>query len=169
VFDNGVKDRERQKPHAKGFAGILESKDSETEFVDDSGHAFGCVRDRREQATGVELRLINGNSIWFPYSWLGTCQYNPSVGLLIKFTGDLVYLVFIRGSKLDCPLEDGCLALARAGFQTHRLLWVREMTEEEIRHVGETGPSVDSIEVVGFESHDELKAWLEKTAPAFMP
>ncbi len=38
---------------------------------------------------------------------------------------------------------------------------------EEIRNVGETGPTMDSIEMAEFESHSDLKAWLGKNAPAF--
>jgi hypothetical protein len=34
--------------------------------------------------------------------------------------------------------------------------------------VGEKGPPIDSIEVASFESHDALKEWLSKKAPAFM-
>jgi hypothetical protein len=45
---------------------------------------------------------------------------------------------------------------------------MREMTEEEIRQVGETGPTIDSIEVAEFESHAELKEWLSEKAPAFL-
>jgi len=39
----------------------------------------------------------DGNSTWFPYAHMGTWKYNPSEGLLLKFSGDLVYLVLIRG------------------------------------------------------------------------
>ena len=42
------------------------------------------------------------------------------------------------------------------------------MTEADIREVGETGPTIDSIEVGEFESHDALKEWLSKKAPAFV-
>ena len=42
------------------------------------------------------------------------------------------------------------------------------MTEEEIRQVGETEPTIDSIEVAEFESHAALKEWLSQKAPAFM-
>ncbi len=58
-------------------------------------------------AAAVEFRFRDGNSMWFNYSWLGTWQYNPSEGLLLKFSGDLVYLVLIRGSNLDKPLKEG--------------------------------------------------------------
>jgi hypothetical protein len=52
-------------------------------------------------------------------------------GITVKFSGDLVCFVLIRGSTLDQPLKDGAVTLTHAGFQRHRLLWVREMTEEE--------------------------------------
>ena len=48
-------------------------------------------------AHAVEFRFRNGNSVWFPYNWLGNWKYDPSEGLLLKFSGDLVYLVLIRG------------------------------------------------------------------------
>ncbi len=47
------------------------------------------------------------------------------------------------------------------------MLWIREMSEEEIRQVGEKGPTIDSITVGEFESHAELKEWLQQNAPAF--
>ena len=63
------------------------------------------------RADAVEFRFRDGNSRWFPYSWLGTWQYNPSDGLLLKFSGDVVYLVLIRGSNLDKPLNEGAINL----------------------------------------------------------
>ena len=59
----------------------------------------------------MEFRFRDGNSIWFPYSWLGTWKFNPSEGLLLKFSGDLVYLVLIKGSTLDRPLKEGAMTL----------------------------------------------------------
>jgi hypothetical protein len=116
----------------------------------------------------VELRFRDGNSIWFPYAWLGTWQYHPADGLLLKFSGDLVYLVLIRGSNIDRPLNEGAINLTHAGLQRHRVLWVREMTADEIRRVGEKGPTIDSIEVAEFETHSALKEWLSKRAPEFV-
>lgn len=130
--------------------------------------AFGYLRGIRDHASAVEFRFRDGNSLWFPYGWMGNWQYNPSEGLLLKFSGDLVYLVLIRGSNLDKPLNEGAINLTHAGLQRHRVLWLREMTEEEIRKVGETGPTIDSIQVAEFESHAELKEWLSTNAPAFL-
>ena len=88
--------------------------------------------------------------------------------MLLKFSGDLVYLVLIRGSNLDMPLNEGTLNLTTGGLQRHRIMWIREMTEEDIKSVGETGPTIDSIEVAEFESQAALKEWLTEHAPAFV-
>ena len=79
-----------------------------------------------------------------------------------------MYLVLIRGSNLDKPLTDGSINLTHAGLQRHRVLWIREMTQEDIGRVGESGPTIDSIEIGEFTSHDERRDWLKKKAPAFV-
>ena len=173
-----VADSEGVKPtHQDRLKGILSSdtppatppkKDADAESGEASCAAFGYLRGVRERADAIEFRLRDGNSTWFPYGWLGTWKYNPSDGLLLKFSGDLVYLVLIRGSNLDRPLTDSTINMTSAGLQRHRVLWVREMTEEEIRQVGETGPTVDSIEVAEFESHADLREWLGKNAASFL-
>lgn len=129
--------------------------------------AFGYLRGIRERADAIEFRLRNGNSVWFPYNWLGTWQFNPSEGLLLKFSGDLVYLVLIRGSALDKPLGEANIDLIRAGLQRHRVLWVREMSEDDISQIGDNGPTIDSIEIAEFESHEVLREWIGQHAPAF--
>ena len=65
------------------------------------------------QGAGVasEFRFRDGASTWFPYSWLGLWWNNPSEGLLLKFNGDMVYLVLIHGSNLDKPLSEGAINL----------------------------------------------------------
>lgn len=162
-------ERLRRNSHQAGDGTSPPKKEAEAEAegVEASCGAFGYLRGLRDQSAAVELRFRGGNSIWFPYAWLGTWQYNPSEGLLLKFSGDLVYLVLIKGSNLDRPLNEGAIDLTHAGLQRHRVLWVREMTPEEIRQVGEKGPTIDSIEVAGFESHAALKEWLAQHGPAF--
>ena len=34
--------------------------------------------------------------------------------------------------------------------------------------MGETCPTIDSIEIAEFESHADLKEWVKKKAPAFL-
>jgi hypothetical protein len=161
-------DRIQRNPPPAGLSAYLQTKEADAEGTEASCAAFSYLRGIRDQATSVEFRFRDGNSMWFPYGWMGTWQYNPSEGLLLKFSGDLVYLVLIRGSNLDKPLNEGAINLTHAGLQRHRILWIREMSEEEIRQVGETGPTIDSIEIAEFESHDALKEWVRNKAPAFL-
>jgi hypothetical protein len=166
--DRIYKDRIQRLPVPAGFAAYLGAKDSETDAAEASGGAFGYLRGIRESAATLELRYRDGSSRWFAYHWLGTWQHNPSEGLLLKFTGDVVYLVLIKGSNLDKPLKDGSINLTHAGLQRHRVLWIREMSKEEIRQVGETGPTIDSIQVGAFETQDAAKEWIAVHAPSFL-
>jgi hypothetical protein len=161
-------DGKRGNGHHAGLIPHPRAKETDGEDGEASCSAFGYLRGIRERADALEVRFQNGNSTWFPYSWLGEWKFNPSDGLLLKFSGDLVYLVLIRGSNLDRPLSDTTTNLTTSGLQRHRIVWMREMSEEEIRQVGETGPTIDRIEIAEFESNAELKAWLETNAPAFV-
>ncbi len=159
------KDRLQQNAHLAALA-LPPAKKDEAEEA--SCAAFGYLRGIKEKASVVEFRFRDGNTVWFPYGWLGPCRFDPSEGLLLKFSGDLVYLVLIRGSNLDHPLNDGHMNLTSGGLQRHRVVWIREMSEEDIKSIGETGPTVDSIEVAEFETHADLKEWLGKNAPSFL-
>ena len=130
--------------------------------------AFGYLRGIRDSSTSVEFRFLSGNSVWFPYSWLGPWRYDPSEGLLLKFSGDAVYLVLIKGSNLDKPLPEGSINLTNAGLQRSRVVWIRELTGEEIERVGESGPTIDSILIGEFSDHESRRAWLQTHAPAFL-
>lgn len=160
-------ERLNRQEHLAGRSGHLAKRDGDGEGGEASCPAFGYLRGIKDRADALEFRFINGNSIWFPYAWLGTWRFNPSDGLLIKFSGDLVYLVLIRGSNLDQPLTEG-INLMRAGLQRHRIIWVREMTKEEIQEIGASGPTIDRIEVGEFQSNDELKEWVGQRAPALL-
>jgi hypothetical protein len=151
-----------------GHVGRARRRGSDDDIGEDSCAAFGYLRGIRERADAIEIRFLNGNSVWFPYHWLGEWKFNPSDGLLLKFSGDLVYAVLIRGSNLSRSLVDSTTNLTTSGLQRHRIVWMREMREDEIRQVGETGPTIDSIEVAEFESNADLRAWLEMRAPSFL-
>jgi hypothetical protein len=154
--------------HQKSQATPPSQKQVEADGGEASCAAFGYLRGIRDEGASVEFRFRDGNSAWFPYGWLGPWRYNPSEGLLLKFSGDLVYLVLIRGSNLDKPLNEGTINLTTGGLQRRRVLWVREMSEEEIRQVGDAGPTIDSIQMQEFESQTALKEWLTKNASAFL-
>ncbi|MBS0265800.1 MAG: hypothetical protein JSS02_27965 [Planctomycetes bacterium] len=154
--------------YIRKLQGPRRGKETDDECGEGSCSAFGYLRGIRERADAIEIRFQDGNSTWFPYAWLGEWKFNPSNGLLLKFSGDLVYLVLIRGSNLDRPLSDTTTNLTTSGLQRHRIVWLREMSAEEIRQVGESGPTIDRIEIAEFESNTELKTWLEANAPAFV-
>jgi hypothetical protein len=158
-------DRIRSNPHLSGR--VEQPPKKEQDGGEDSCPAFGYLRGIHDRAHAIEFRFHNGNSTWFPYNWLGNWKFDPSEGLLLKFSGDLVYLVLIRGTNLDRPLADGSVDLIRAGLQRHRVLWIREMSEADAKSVDQNGPVIDSIEIVGSASHDEIAAWITSKAPSF--
>ncbi len=123
--------------------------------------AFGFLRGLRERALCVEFRFRDGNRKAFPYSWLGPADYNPSAGVLLKFVGDLVYLVLIEGANLNALVQD-TVSLYDRGLQRHRVTWVREMTRPEQERAGEGEPTVERIRVVSHRPDDEPRGaeWL---------
>lgn len=142
---------------------------AETEDAEvDSCPAFGFLRGAREWSPMIEFRFKDGNVEAFPYSWLGPVRFNPSVGLLLRFTGDVVTLVLIRGSNLDATVGTGNVNLIDRGIEKHRVTWVSELDEGALRRVGESGPTIDRIEVAEFETHAELCTWLKEHAPVFL-
>ena len=166
MTDNGKGHQDKVRGTRQPPPGGVEIDD---ESSDESSAAFGYLRGIRDKADALEVRFRNGNSTWLPYNWLGSWKFDPSKGLLLKFSGDVVYLVLVTGSNLNHPLLDTTTNLTTSGLQRRRIVWMREMNEDEIRKVGESGPTIDSIQVVEFESNAELLKWLEGHAPSFLP
>jgi len=152
--------------NGSGRSGVLLT-DEDKDVV--SCSAFGYLRGIRDKADSLEVRFKSGNSTWLPYNWFGSWKYDPSHGLLLKFSGDVVYLVLVTGSNLNRPLLDTATNLTTSGLQRKRIVWMREMADDEIRQVGESGPTIDSIKVLEFESNAELNKWLAEHAPSFLP
>ena len=130
--------------------------------------AFGFLRGLDARALAVEFRWRTGNSEWFAYSCLVSWQFNPSAGLLLKFTSDVTSLVLIHGSNLDAPVGEAQVNLTDRGLQRHRIVCVREMDEAELRRAREGEPSIDRIDIAEFETVAEQREWLKARAPAFV-
>ena len=162
------KERLQRNQHLTERISPTSKKDNDTDGTEGACQAFGFLRGIRERADAIEFRFVDGNSVWFPYGWLGLWKFNPSEGLLLKFSGDLVYLVLIKGCNLDMPIDETSVDLMRSGLQRHRIVWVREMTQEEIRELGERGPTVDSIEIGEFESNEDVQTWVGEHAPSLL-
>jgi hypothetical protein len=142
--------------------------DAVPESEDGQCPAFGYLRGLDARALAVEFRFRDGNSDWYSYNLLASWRYNPSVGLLLKFTSDVTTLVLIRGSNLDALIGDKAINLTDRGFQRHRILWVREMDEAALGGGIDRVPSVASIEVVEFEQAEGMSDWLHAKAPEFV-
>ena len=142
-------------------------KGREAEGEEASCKAFGYLRGLQDRALAVRFCLRSGNSFCLPYNWLGPWEYNPSVGLLVKFTGDAVLLVLIRGSNLDGLVGGAAVNLTDRGLQRHRIVWVKEMDQDELRRAGEGEPTVDRIDVAAFVSQEKMREWVRQMAPAF--
>lgn len=168
MLDNGTSHQNRLKanPHLAGK--LAGGGPNPPDGGEGACPAFGFLRGLHERANAIEFRLKGGNSVWFPYNWLGTWKFDPSVGLLLKFSGDLVYLVLIRGSNLDKPVGDSGIDLIRAGLQRHRIIWFREMGNDDIREQAESGPTIDSIEIAECESHEASTSWVKASCPSFL-
>jgi hypothetical protein len=157
----------RRNPTMEALAGRgpQEAAKATDDAEEDSCAAFGFLRGVRDRALAIEFRYLDGNSDWFANNCLTSWRFNPSVGLLLKFSADVVTQVLIRGSNLDA-MVNGAVDLPH-GIQRHRIMWVREMDKAEIKRIGTAGPTIDRIEVGEFESQQELREWLSKTAPVF--
>lgn len=123
--------------------------------------AFGYLRGIRDQASSIEFRFANNNRQAYPYSWLGPAQYNPSAGILLKFVGDLVYLVLIEGTNLNL-LVNGAVSLYDRGILRRRITWVREMTRQEVVKAGESEVTVEHIRTLSCRPDEEPQGvpWL---------
>lgn len=164
-----AKQRDAMKPVGTGLMARFAAADAKPrdDADEDACPAFGYLRGTHDRAVMIEFRFRDGNTEVFPYSWLGPVRYNPSVGLLLKFSGDTVTLVLLRGSNLDAPVGTGFVNLTDRGLHRHRVTFVREMDADELRKVGEAWPTIDRIEIGEFDSAEDRNAWIEQHAPEF--
>jgi hypothetical protein len=135
---------------------------AETDSDEEECLAFGYLRGIRDRALSLELRFADGNRLAYPYSWLGPASYNPSAGLLLKFVGDLVYLVLLEGSNLNA-LVNNSVSLYDRGIQRHRVMWVQEMTRQQVEKAGEADVTIERIRILSHRADEEPQQveWLE--------
>jgi hypothetical protein len=136
-----------------------------TQLASASNDPYGLLeRIGETKAQSIEFRFRNSNRVGFSYGWLGLWRYDPSSGLLVKFSGDVIYLVLIVGNNLDVPLRLGSPSLLD-GLAEHRVAWVRESPEDKAKESESRGPIIDSIQIVACDSPDAERAWIERTVP----
>lgn len=151
-----------------GDSAAAKGEGARTEGEEESCPAFGFLRGLDARALAVEFRLRTGDSEWFAYSCLASWRFNPSVGLLLKFTSDVASLVLIQGSNLEAPVAQAQVNLTDRGLQRHRIVSIREMDEDELRKARKGEPTIDRIDIAEFETVQEQREWLKARAPAFV-
>ena len=87
---------------------------------------------------------------------------------MLKFTGgDVVSLVLIQGSNLDALVND-TINLTDRGLQRQRIVYIREMDEDELRRCrADTSRPSTAFLSRNSSPNEELQKFLKKTAPAF--
>jgi hypothetical protein len=88
-----------------------------------------------------------------------------------NFHGKLASCQYVSKVSRSCSVHSSLTRMRRIcaarGLQRHRITFIREMDEDELRKAGDGEPTIDGIEIVEFESHEEAMEYLKKTAPAF--
>ena len=141
---------------------------TEKESDEEMCPAFGFLRGLHDRALAIEFRFRDANSEAFSYSHLASWKFNPSEGLLLKFTSDVTTLVLILGSNLDVNPPGKSINLTDRGIQRHRITYIREMDEDELRKAEKDSPTIDNIMIADFQTQEEQQPWLQKNAAAFV-
>jgi hypothetical protein len=95
--------------------------DGDAEDIVENYGAFGWLRGVRDRALYLELRRKDGNVTALGYPWLESIEFNPSVGVTLKFTG---HTVIIRGRNLNAEYRPNVMLIN--GILRHKVPWVQE-------------------------------------------
>jgi hypothetical protein len=141
--------------------GLVSSKSPGTtgpgELVEEGeSRCFGYLRGLHDRAITLEfLRNKEGDSLAFPYSWLGPSHYHPSRGILLVFAGGEQLGVRIRGRNLNA-LNDG-ISLYDRGILRHRVTFVRESTDHDSAEPSKGECLVERIEIVRIAPNEAMR------------
>jgi hypothetical protein len=115
--------------------------------VESDGRCFGFLRGVGDRALNLELkRSHEGDTVSFPYSWLGATRYHPSLGILLLFSASDTFGIRIRGRNLNKMLSNG-MSLYDKGIMRHRITYIRDMRTNESSAAENDDCVVDQIEI----------------------
>lgn len=103
--------------------------------------AFGWLRGRQDRAHMLQLRRRDGNIVALGFSWLERCDYDPSEGITLRFTGQTVRLV---GRNLNREVRPGVRLFD--GLVRHRVPWVQEADAPTAMTAGRGETVIERIE-----------------------
>jgi hypothetical protein len=124
--------------------------ESETDAgqVDNLG-TFGWLRGARERAIMLELRRKDGNVVALGYAWLERIDFDPSVGVTLKFAGQTVKIV---GRNLNAEIRPNVRLLD--GLIRHRVPWIQEADEPALLRADRHATVIEHFELAeGGHSH----------------
>lgn len=120
----------------------LPSRDGEDESPVDLG-AFGWLRGVRDRAIMLELRRKDGSVVALAYAWLERADFDPSVGITLKFGGEKVN---ITGRNLNANARPNVRLFD--GIVRHRVPWIQEADRPAAMEAGRGDIVVDGIQIL---------------------
>ena len=90
------------------------------EAADDLG-AFGWLRGVQDRALMLEIRHKDGRVTAKGYSWLQSAEFDPSEGITLNFSGEMIR---ISGRNLNAEVRPNIRLFA--GILRHRVPWIQE-------------------------------------------
>jgi hypothetical protein len=115
----------------------------EADGLDDLG-AFGFLRGVRDRAIMLELRHKDGSMSAFAYAWLDRCDFDPSEGITLHFSGRTVK---ITGRNLGAEIRPN-VRLFQAVLR-HRVPWIQEANEPSAMEAPRSAVVIERIDVTG--------------------
>jgi hypothetical protein len=110
--------------------------------LEDNLGAFGWLRGVRDRAVMLELRRKDGSAVALGYSWLERVDFDPSAGITLKFAGQTVK---IAGRNLNAEQRPNVRLLD--GLVRHRVPWLREAAETELRAASRSDSIIEDIQI----------------------
>jgi hypothetical protein len=93
------------------------------EAADDLG-AFGWLRGVQDRALMLEIRHKDGRVTAKGYSWLQSAEFDPSEGITLNFSGEMIRIL---GRNLNAEPRPNVQLFA--GILRHRVPWIQEADE----------------------------------------
>ena len=103
--------------------------------------AFGWLRGSKERAYMLEIRRKDGNIKALGYAWLESCDFDPSDGIILRFTGQAVRLV---GRNLNREMRPHLKLFE--GLVRHRIPWIQEADEPTVMTAAQQATLIERVE-----------------------
>ena len=103
--------------------------------------AFGWLRGSKERAYMLEIRRKDGNITALGYAWLERCEFDPSEGITLRFTGQAVRIV---GRNLNREMRPHLKLFE--GVVRHRIPWIQEADEPTAMMAAKQATVIERVE-----------------------